>query len=328
MLLVEDNPTNQAVVSILLEKEGYTVTIAGDGEQAVAACARTRFDLVLMDVQMPVLDGLAATRRIRDAETAAYQPRVPIIAMTANAMAGMRETYLEAGMDDYMPKPFRTEDLLALVARWSRRRRPGPRPAPPCPRPIRPIPGRHKAGAPRSRPCRCWTAPRSAICARWCRKTDSTLVDEFIALGLETMQQVGVATTAGDMAALGQLGHNIISTAGHCGLKQLSEAGRQLQMAVRAGNDAEAHVAAAAVMAVGPDPGRRCAAASTSTSARRCRKPLQDGPTACVTTDDRLRPIDPGCNRPISAAGPSNRRPDGAEQGRTRSLPEGPRSRC
>lgn len=253
VLLVEDNPTNQAVVTILLEKEGYTVTIAGDGEQAVTACARMRFDLVLMDVQMPVLDGLAATRRIRDAETAAYRPRVPIIAMTANAMAGMRETYLEAGMDDYMPKPFRTEDLLAMAARWSRRRR-----------------SRAATGTALSAPDAADTGAAQgggAAIAALPVLDDSTLgylrtvvpkdrfdalVDEFIALGLETMQQVGVATTAGDMAALGQLGHNIISTAGHCGLKQLSEAGRQLQVAVRAGNDAEAHIAAAAVMAAGP----------------------------------------------------------------------------
>jgi hypothetical protein len=206
-----------------------------------------------MDVQMPVLDGLAATRRIRDAETAAYRPRVPIIAMTANAMAGMRETYLEAGMDDYMPKPFRTEDLLAMAARWSRRRR-----------------SRAATGTALSAPDAADTGAAQgggAAIAALPVLDDSTLgylrtvvpkdrfdalVDEFIALGLETMQQVGVATTAGDMAALGQLGHNIISTAGHCGLKQLSEAGRQLQVAVRAGNDAEAHIAAAAVMAAGP----------------------------------------------------------------------------
>ncbi|HAE48729.1 MAG TPA: hypothetical protein DCK97_15035, partial [Tistrella mobilis] len=75
-----------------------------------------------MDVQMPVMDGMEATRRIRAAEARSGRPRTPIVAMTANAMAGMREEYMAAGMDDFVPKPFRAEKLLAMAARWTVRK--------------------------------------------------------------------------------------------------------------------------------------------------------------------------------------------------------------
>ncbi len=117
VLLVEDNLVNQKVACALLERRNYHVRIAGNGEEAVAALAAGHFDVVLMDVQMPVMGGLEATRVIREQEAASGRPRVPIVAMTANAMQGDREQCFAAGMDDYVSKPIRADDLYAALER-------------------------------------------------------------------------------------------------------------------------------------------------------------------------------------------------------------------
>lgn len=104
VLLAEDHPVNQMLAVRLLEKRGHTVVIAPDGQAAVEAAGRERFDLVLMDIQMPRLSGLEATAAIRAREQG-HGTRVPIIAMTAHAMRGDRERCLEAGMDAYLSKP-------------------------------------------------------------------------------------------------------------------------------------------------------------------------------------------------------------------------------
>jgi len=116
VLLAEDNPVNQKMATRLLEKRGCQVTLAGNGREAVAAFARDRFDLVLMDVQMPEMGGIEATERIRERERA-WGGHVPVIALTAHAMTGDRERCLEAGMDDYVAKPIRREDLFAAMDR-------------------------------------------------------------------------------------------------------------------------------------------------------------------------------------------------------------------
>jgi signal transduction histidine kinase/ActR/RegA family two-component response regulator len=119
ILVVEDNAINAVIVQTLLEKSGYAVRLASDGSEAVAACAEERFAAVLMDAQMPVMDGLEATRRIRADEIAQRRPRTPIVALSANILEGMRALYTEAGMDDSVSKPFRAEVLLAVVGRWT-----------------------------------------------------------------------------------------------------------------------------------------------------------------------------------------------------------------
>jgi CheY-like chemotaxis protein/HPt (histidine-containing phosphotransfer) domain-containing protein len=111
VLLVEDNPVNQQLALRLLEKWGHRVTLAADGQQALDALGQRTFDVALMDMQMPVMGGIEATREIRRREAAIGKPRLPIIAMTANAMQGDREACLEAGMDDYMAKPIKAADL-------------------------------------------------------------------------------------------------------------------------------------------------------------------------------------------------------------------------
>ncbi len=104
-LLVDDNVVNQKLGQRLLAKLGFAVTQAWDGRQAIACTEVASFDLVLMDCQMPELDGYEATRQLRLAERAAGRPPVPVLAMTANALSGDRERCLAAGMSDYLSKP-------------------------------------------------------------------------------------------------------------------------------------------------------------------------------------------------------------------------------
>jgi len=116
LLLVEDNKINQMVAATLLEDAGHHVEIAEDGLAALAAAEVLRFDLIFMDVQMPRLDGIEATRRLRVGN--GPNRSTPVVALTANAMEGDRERYLEAGMNDYLSKPFELAAVLGMVARW------------------------------------------------------------------------------------------------------------------------------------------------------------------------------------------------------------------
>jgi PAS domain S-box-containing protein len=119
ILLAEDNGVNQEVACAMLENLGCRVEVAHDGAQALERLAAGRFDAVLMDCQMPQMDGFAASREIRNLEAQrADGRRVPIIALTANAMEGDRERCLEAGMDDYLAKPFKLAELGATLDRW------------------------------------------------------------------------------------------------------------------------------------------------------------------------------------------------------------------
>jgi CheY-like chemotaxis protein len=114
-LLADDNAVNQKVACRLLERLGYRVDVVSDGQAACEAWAREKYDLILMDCQMPVLSGLEATRMIRIAENGAR--RIPIIALTAHAMRGADEECRAAGMDDYLPKPIDREKLRICLAR-------------------------------------------------------------------------------------------------------------------------------------------------------------------------------------------------------------------
>jgi CheY-like chemotaxis protein len=118
VLLAEDDAVNQMVVEEMLKKLGCVVDVVDDGEAARAAAARCRYDLIFMDCHMPVMDGYEATRRIREDERTRGLS-TPIVALTADALAGDRERCLESGMDDYMTKPVSSARLAAALERWA-----------------------------------------------------------------------------------------------------------------------------------------------------------------------------------------------------------------
>ena len=123
ILLAEDNPTNQKVAQLILRKLGYACHIVDTGQAALEAVGTLPYALILMDCQMPVMDGFEATRKLRQMEQEAGLPRLPVIALTANAMQGDREKCLAAGMDDYISKPVNAEKLGDTLDRWMRRAR-------------------------------------------------------------------------------------------------------------------------------------------------------------------------------------------------------------
>jgi CheY-like chemotaxis protein len=118
ILLAEDNMINQQVAIHILKKLGYQADAVANGQEAVKALEMIPYDLVLMDVQMPQMDGFQATQVIRDPQSSVTNHRIPIIAMTANAMKGDRERCLEAGMDDYTSKPIQPKELLEKIEEW------------------------------------------------------------------------------------------------------------------------------------------------------------------------------------------------------------------
>jgi CheY-like chemotaxis protein len=118
VLLVEDNVVNQKVAARQLQRLNYDVDTVGDGDAAVRAWRTGRYDLILMDCQMPCMDGYEATRQIRADEAERRAVRIPIVALTAHAMQGAAEECLAAGMDDYLTKPIERERLVACMRRW------------------------------------------------------------------------------------------------------------------------------------------------------------------------------------------------------------------
>ena len=116
MLLAEDNAVYQKVALRILQRLNAEVEVVQNGAEAVAAAGRGQFDLILMDCQMPEMDGFQATAAIRAAESPSK--RTPIVALTANAMQGDRQRCVEAGRDDYLPKPVRSDELRRMLEKW------------------------------------------------------------------------------------------------------------------------------------------------------------------------------------------------------------------
>jgi CheY-like chemotaxis protein len=117
ILIAEDNSVNQRLAARLVERLGFQADVAHDGREALHAVSRFEYSAVLMDCQMPEMDGFEATAEIRRLETP--NRRTPIIAMTAHAMSGDRERCLNAGMDDYISKPIRPQELAEILERWT-----------------------------------------------------------------------------------------------------------------------------------------------------------------------------------------------------------------
>lgn len=122
ILVAEDNPINQKLIRTTLEQLGAEVTLAANGKEAFELRKQNDYDLILMDIQMPVMNGIEATREILHYEKINHLPHIPIVAVTANALAGDRERYLEAGMDNYVPKPINISELKEVIGLYYRKK--------------------------------------------------------------------------------------------------------------------------------------------------------------------------------------------------------------
>ncbi|MDG3443951.1 response regulator [Nitrospirillum amazonense] len=242
ILLVDDNETNRAIARIMLEREGYAVDDAMDGEQAVGRCAGRAYDLILMDVQMPVMDGVAATRAIRTGGPCA---QVPIIAMTANAMVGMREEYLAAGMNDYVSKPFDQEQFLHKVEHWVGQ----PAPLPPE------AAGPDAAGPPepteRLEPA-FDPGVLSGLGAAVPAAAFQSLVRGFADNGMARIDRLRALDPRVDLGTIQGEAHDLVSTAGNVGLRRLQRLGRDLHQACVGGDPAGAQTALDRIVREGP----------------------------------------------------------------------------
>ncbi|HJV03319.1 MAG TPA: ATP-binding protein [Burkholderiaceae bacterium] len=213
VLLAEDNPVNQRLALRLLQKLGHQVTLADNGLAVLERAARERYDLILMDVQMPGLDGLAATRQLRQRELE-RGGHVPIIAMTARAMAGDRERCLEAGMDDYLAKPVDSAALADMLARY------------------------------RPQPAQCvldWPAALQRL------DGDADLLHELAVLflddGPQLWRELTAALAAHDMERSARAVHSLKGVLVNFGAARALSAAEQLSASLRVGRDGGAGVA-------------------------------------------------------------------------------------
>ena len=230
VLLVEDNPINQDVAVAMLEGLGCTVETAGDGGEAVRRLGAASYDLVLMDCHMPEMDGLEATRRIRSEEASTGRSPTPIVALTANAMEGDREACLAAGMDDYLSKPFGSEDLEGVLGRWLEEaaERAG-----------------DEAGSPLQEPAVQPDAPAidsealAAIAAL--QRADAPdlllrVIDTYLAAAPELIAAMEDAAARQDAHALERAAHTLKSSSAQVGARRVADACRAVEELARRGS--------------------------------------------------------------------------------------------
>jgi PAS domain S-box-containing protein len=216
VLVVEDNKVNLRVASALLENLGYQVEMANNGVEAVEACARTAFDAVLMDCQMPEMDGFRATAFIREREKG-EQRRTPIIALTASVLPGDKERCLDAGMDDYLGKPIQLEALDTALRRWiplSERRASREEPA-------------EESTLPSDHPLRLLQVQAGA-------RVVAEVIDIFLQTTPRRMEELRQARRRGDTASVRAIAHNLKGAAAQIGARDMSELCVELQDVLRA----------------------------------------------------------------------------------------------
>jgi PAS domain S-box-containing protein len=229
VLLVEDNVINQRVASRFLERLGCAVEIAADGVHAVAAFERSNYDIVLMDMQMPVMDGLEATRRIRDVELRKGQVRTPIVALTANAMSGQMERCLEAGMDDYLTKPLDIERLHATLDRYLGKH----------PQLSTNIAGDGASGGDQ----RAQIAARLQEVAGDDVEFARELVDAYLGSGASIVGELRSAFVAADIKAIGQSAHKLKGASSNLHLSELASLAHEIELRAKAGDETLAQTA-------------------------------------------------------------------------------------
>ncbi|HSI49586.1 MAG TPA: response regulator [Ideonella sp.] len=243
VLLVEDNESNQIVAGDLLrEYAGMEVQLARDGKEALACLRDQHFDLVLMDVQMPVMDGYQATALIR---REARHQTLPIIAMTAHALPSDRHKSLAVGMNDYVTKPFDPAQLFQVLVRWL-----APRPVPANTPAVRPPPALPGAAAASPRASSTALPPDGdnteeavsfALGLQRClsqRDLYRKVVQRFVSVHAEQPAQLAAALARAAWREAAALAHDLISTAGTIGAEGLSQTARALEQAANAGESA------------------------------------------------------------------------------------------
>jgi CheY-like chemotaxis protein len=207
VLLVEDNAINQRVARRFLERLGCEVQVVGDGRQAVEAYGRNSYTFILMDMQMPVMDGLEATRRIRELENGGPK-RTPIVALTANAMMGTLERCLEAGMDDYLTKPLDISRLQDVLDRFMARAEGEQAPAV-----VTSTEAPSADNAIRAR-----LADVSGDDAEFMME----LVNAFLSGGEDTVQELRAAVELGDAVVIGRAAHKLKGAAANLHVNNLA----------------------------------------------------------------------------------------------------------
>jgi CheY-like chemotaxis protein len=221
LLLAEDNAVNQRLAVSLLEKRGHQVVVVGNGREALAALEGGRFDAVLMDVQMPEMDGFEATAAIR-AREAATGTHTPIIAMTAHALKGDRDRCLEAGMDTYVSKPLRSHELFEVLEG------------------LVPAVAAEAAAEPGSAPAEPQALPAAFDMALALERVDGDveLLKELAGLFLDDcprrMEEIHQAIARRDASRLEQAAHNLKGSVGNFGAREAFEAARRLEKDRRA----------------------------------------------------------------------------------------------
>ncbi len=220
ILLVEDNSVNQNVAMRQLERLGYVVHVVSNGSEALDALQREDYALVLMDCQMPIMDGFEACRRLREREAMAGKPRLPVIAMTANAVEGDREKCLEAGMDDYLPKPVRIETLQEKLRAWHA------------------LPAHRQTASPVGGQSATTTLDLQVIERLRGEVGDyvGEIVDAYLGNAPALIESMVRAREAGDFDEVRMFAHSLKSSSLQLGLYRLGEMARALELRIRAGD--------------------------------------------------------------------------------------------
>ncbi|MEO0452956.1 MAG: response regulator [Verrucomicrobiota bacterium] len=240
ILLVEDSAVNREVARIQLDAWGHKITEAKHGREAVDIVKEQEFDAILMDCQMPELDGYEATREIRDLATQAKQPNIYIIAMTANALQGDREKCLEAGMNDYVSKPVEDDELLRALKEAEKHSDSGKAtdtPIQPSPSTTVEIPGRPGLAPEAAAEKENQTPPPAPPVAEKKKSPfPQRLIDLFLEETGERVEELQGAIQADDPQRVSEIAHTIKGTAGNFQAHQLAEMAKEFETAGREGN--------------------------------------------------------------------------------------------
>ena len=235
VLVAEDNPTNQKLVSALLDQHGHHVSMVNNGRLAVERAAQEPFDIILMDVQMPEMSGLEATAAIRDAERHTGR-HIPIVALTARAMAGDREDCLAAGMDAYVSKPVRADELFSTMAAIT-----GSKPAAASSPPTAASPEQRR-GAPLPDRTHAGSVDLSALLAGFAGRSDlvKEVIDVFLTDAPAMLTRLNEAARGSSAADLAAAAHAIKGSAGLFSQGDAYEHARALELRARGGDIADA----------------------------------------------------------------------------------------